>query len=167
MFYSRLGLIYHEIKLRKECVESLVASIKIFPANWSAWDLLRKKLTVSEFEEYALPECIAYRFFKIDFKLENNLTDGIKDDIDFLTEYDYSVEVLKRTANYHYAMKDLEKSSIYFDRILKEHKGVLDSLDVYSNILFVNEETSKLANLAHYCLEINRYRPETCIVIGT
>lgn len=42
----------------------------------------------------------------------------------------------------------------------------LDNLDIYSNLLFVREQKTEMANLAHKAVEINKYRPETCCIIG-
>lgn len=42
----------------------------------------------------------------------------------------------------------------------------LDNMDIYSNLLFVKEMKKEMAELAHKAMEINKYRPETCCVIG-
>ncbi len=42
----------------------------------------------------------------------------------------------------------------------------LKNADVYSNILFVKNEHSELAHLARRCAQIDKYRPQTCCVLG-
>lgn len=42
----------------------------------------------------------------------------------------------------------------------------LDNMDIYSNLLFVKEMKKEMSELAHKAMEINKYRPETCCVIG-
>lgn len=42
----------------------------------------------------------------------------------------------------------------------------LDNMDIYSNLLFVKEMKKEMAELAHKAMKINKYRPETCCVIG-
>jgi anaphase-promoting complex subunit 8 len=42
----------------------------------------------------------------------------------------------------------------------------VDYMDIYSNTLFVNENRKQLGILAHQCSQINRYRPETHLIIG-
>lgn len=42
----------------------------------------------------------------------------------------------------------------------------LDGVDTYSNILYVKEEKRKLSALAHSCVSVDKYRPESCCVIG-
>ena len=39
-------------------------------------------------------------------------------------------------------------------------------MDTYSNILFIKENYSELSNLAFKCYINDKYRPETCCVIG-
>lgn len=39
-------------------------------------------------------------------------------------------------------------------------------MDTYSNLLFVKELKTEMAELAHKAVGINKYRPETCCVIG-
>lgn len=39
-------------------------------------------------------------------------------------------------------------------------------MDIYSNILYVKEEFAALSALAHRCAAADKYRPETCCVVG-
>lgn len=42
----------------------------------------------------------------------------------------------------------------------------LDNMDIFSNILYVKENKARLSYLAHKAHEIDKYRPETCCIIG-
>ena len=42
----------------------------------------------------------------------------------------------------------------------------LDNLDTYSNLLYVKEQRVELAHLAHKTVEIDKFRTETCCVVG-
>ena len=42
----------------------------------------------------------------------------------------------------------------------------LDNLDTYSNILYVKEQKMQLSFIAHSALRNEKYRPETCCIIG-
>ena len=44
--------------------------------------------------------------------------------------------------------------------------SLLDNLDTYSNLLYVKEQRVELAHLAHKTNMIDKYRTETCCVIG-
>lgn len=54
----------------------------------------------------------------------------------------------------------------HFSRLLSLHPHRLDSLDHYSNILYVLNMRPKLAFVAHLCSSVDRFRPESCVVIG-
>ena len=65
-----------------------------------------------------------------------------------------------------YHAKDLIAAEQHFSRLLSLHPHRLDSLDHYSNILYVLNLRPKLAFLAHLCSSVDKFRPESCVVIG-
>jgi anaphase-promoting complex subunit 8 len=65
-----------------------------------------------------------------------------------------------------YHSKDLIAAEQNFSQLLSLHPHRLDSLDHYSNILYVLNLRPKLAFLAHLCSSIDRFRPESCVVVG-
>jgi anaphase-promoting complex subunit 8 len=42
----------------------------------------------------------------------------------------------------------------------------LDSMDIYSNVLYVLEDSVSLSQLAHLAVQVDKYRPETCCIVG-
>ncbi|RYP64782.1 hypothetical protein DL769_006527 [Monosporascus sp. CRB-8-3] len=65
-----------------------------------------------------------------------------------------------------YHAKDLVAAEQRFSHLLSLHPHRLDSLDHYSNILYVMNLRPKLAFLAHLCSSVDKFRPESCVVIG-
>ncbi|KAG5986095.1 hypothetical protein E4U54_005622 [Claviceps lovelessii] len=65
-----------------------------------------------------------------------------------------------------YHAKDLMTAEQHFSRLLSLHPHRLDSLDHYSNILYVLNMRPKLAFVAHLCSSVDKFRPESCVVIG-
>ncbi len=53
-----------------------------------------------------------------------------------------------------------------FEDLLKKDPYRLENVDIYSNILYVKEDKAKLSFLAHRANETDKYRPETCCIIG-
>lgn len=53
-----------------------------------------------------------------------------------------------------------------FSEIHKEDPYCLDSMDVYSNVLYVQINQPELAQLAHQAFEVDKYRVETCCIVG-
>lgn len=66
----------------------------------------------------------------------------------------------------HHNKRDVGKAIEIFQEILAADPYRLENLDMYSNLLFVREQKTEMAHLAHKAVEINKYRPETCCVIG-
>lgn len=61
---------------------------------------------------------------------------------------------------------ELDKSIELFKELEKIDPYRLDNLDTYSNLLYVREMNTQLADLAHRAVLIDKYRVETCCVIG-
>lgn len=53
-----------------------------------------------------------------------------------------------------------------FEKILAIAPNRVDDIDVYSNILYVTENRLKLSRLAHEFLELDKDRPEVCLLVG-
>lgn len=66
----------------------------------------------------------------------------------------------------HYHTKDFDEAENIFSEILISEPHRLDNLDNYSNILYVMNYRAKLAFLAQLASNTDKFRPETCCVIG-
>lgn len=66
----------------------------------------------------------------------------------------------------YYHGRDFEEAEQIFDSLLKSDPHRLDALDHYSNILYVMERRPKLGFLAQLASSTDRFRPETCCVVG-
>lgn len=53
-----------------------------------------------------------------------------------------------------------------FHELRKQDPMRLDNLDIFSNLLYVKEMKVELAYLAHHATDIDKYRVETCCIIG-
>ncbi len=65
-----------------------------------------------------------------------------------------------------YNLNRYEEAQTFFEDRQQITPNCLDLVDVYSNILFIAEKRKKLSYLAHRCMQIDKYRPETACVIG-
>lgn len=61
---------------------------------------------------------------------------------------------------------EYEISQEYFEKLFYIDPHRYENTDIYSNILFIKENYCDLANLAYRCFQNDKYRPETCCVIG-
>jgi anaphase-promoting complex subunit 8 len=98
-----------------------------------------------------------------------------------LQDIDESIQVFQHLLNHYfpnslylksqiayakYNQRDFEEAEAVFESILAQDVTFLDHCDIYSNILYVKEDREKLSQLAHICSTIERFRPESCCVLG-
>lgn len=115
-----------------------------------------------------LPQNIVSFMFHIHASLElyqhdGNLANSLEQ---LLTIFPTSSFLLTCDALLSYHAKDFVAAEQAFSRLLSLHPHRLDSLDHYSNILYVMNSRPKLAFLAHLCSSVDKFRPESCVVIG-
>lgn len=48
----------------------------------------------------------------------------------------------------------------------KENPYRLEDMDTYSNVLYLKGALPEISVLAHRCVRIDKYRPETCFIVG-
>jgi anaphase-promoting complex subunit 8 len=66
-----------------------------------------------------------------------------------------------------YINPEFDEAEEMFDQIVQDDPYRLEDLDVYSNILYVMEKSSKLAYLAQQATQTDKFRVETCCIVGT
>lgn len=79
-----------------------------------------------------------------------------------------SPQIKTQMAVIHYHLREFEQALQWFQDVNGHPSGrySLDQKDVYSNILYVKENRVGLSNLAHEAVVLDKYRPETCCIIG-
>jgi anaphase-promoting complex subunit 8 len=158
----------------------LVESILQFPYNWSAWlDLcevvVAQDTTMEQQVEQALQPTLAthymYHFFCAHLMADHHqahedalvlyerLYEPLPDQPLFQTTY-----LKSQLGVVHYHLREFEQALDWFTQIKDPFS--LESKDVYSNILYVKEDRVGLSQLAHQAVMIDKYRPETCCIIG-
>jgi anaphase-promoting complex subunit 8 len=115
-----------------------------------------------------LPQNIVSFMFHIHTSLELYQHDAnLANSLDqLLNIFPSSSFLLTCNALLSYHAKDLVAAEQHFSHLLSIHPYRLDSLDHYSNILYVMNARPKLAFLAHLCSNVDKFRPESCVVIG-
>jgi anaphase-promoting complex subunit 8 len=77
-----------------------------------------------------------------------------------------SSHIISQIAQLLYHKKDHDMSIQVFGELLKRDPYRLDSLDIYSNILYVKDNPKDLGALAANSFANNKYSPETNCIIG-
>ena len=66
----------------------------------------------------------------------------------------------------NYLARQYDEAEEFFSHVLQLDPYRLEHIDIYSNILFVKEKDAELSNLAHNAAKWDKFRPETCCIIG-
>lgn len=74
--------------------------------------------------------------------------------------------MLAQAAVANYNMREFDEAQQSFERLLQADPHRLENMDTYSNILYVKECKTALSYLAHIAVQNDKYRPETCCIIG-
>lgn len=160
----------------------LAKSIMAFQYNWSAWldlaELCIADPVVEQEVEYLLKPISShwmYHFFRNHVLMENqkekeaimvieSLIDG--NDEFYPGLFVSSNYLLSQLAVAYYEMRDFDTAQEYFQLLEERDPQSLDQMDVYSNILFVKGDKVALSVLAHRAMKLDKYRVETCCIVG-
>eukprot|EP00466_Bigelowiella_natans_P013716 jgi/Bigna1/90153/estExt_fgenesh1_pg.C_630098 len=164
------GLVLKQLDDNKMAAKVLVESVNEYPFNWSAWKLLtslmKSKDTVMQLQ--LKDHCIKQMFLAdVYLELQHHETTEVLDILDALIEvFPNSTHLAAQMAMAHYNMRDFDEAQRLFQLLQRQDPCRLEAMDVYSNILFVKECKAELSFLAHNAIKIDKYRPETCCIIG-
>ena len=82
------------------------------------------------------------------------------------TIFPSSTYILVQKAMVYYLERQYDEAEALFEEVLQRDPYRLEQMDAYSNILYVKEKDAKLSFLAHNAIKWDKYRPETCCIIG-
>ncbi|WAR22047.1 CDC23-like protein, partial [Mya arenaria] len=135
------GVILKKLDLLKDAVEIFLESLKLEPLHWGTWQELVPLIADREMlMSMSLPSTWMKQFFVAMVFLELQLNE----------------EALK-------IYQDLEENGFEQSTYIVSN---IANMDTFSNLLYVKEMRYELANLAHKLSDIDKYRVETCCVIG-
>ncbi|CAI5742209.1 unnamed protein product [Hyaloperonospora brassicae] len=148
----------------------LVESIRLYPWNWSAWmELAAHSPFTSNEEEIILATSCSWMFqlFQAHVLLDQQQNDGARVLLTGLEEhFPRSTYLLAQQALTSYHIRDFDLSQEQFERLAAQDPHRMENMDVYSNVLYVKENKTELSRLAHRAIKVEKYRPETCCIIG-
>ncbi|KAL8855910.1 MAG: hypothetical protein Q9178_007476 [Gyalolechia marmorata] len=151
--------------------EYLIKSVHRNPFIWCAWLELRDLLSNVEALRTITPK-LPHHLFAILFNLDANqclyqTSPDTRSSIDeLLKAFPTSHYLQTQRALLFYHVKDYEESESVFSSLIQSDPHRLDSLDHYSNVLYVMSNRPKLAFLAQLATATDKFRPETCCIVG-
>ncbi|KAH8323541.1 hypothetical protein KR067_013235, partial [Drosophila pandora] len=163
------GVVLKALNLNQAAEQMLIHAIRLVPMLWSAYLELsplimeKKKLLSLQLGGHWMRH-----FFMAHTYLELYLNDdGLKIYEDLQASgFSKSIYLIAQMALVYHNKRDVDKAIELYQALLDSDPYRLDNVDTYSNLLFVKEMKTEMAQLAHKAVSINKYRPETCCVIG-
>ncbi|KIW29476.1 uncharacterized protein PV07_05290 [Cladophialophora immunda] len=153
----------------------LLRSVRLNPYHWGAWEELATLLSSiddlnSQLSPSVLPQNLMSIMYQAYASVDLFSTSDQSTTLNYLrillNYFPTSTFLLTQLALSHYHAKEYESSASIFQELLVAHPHRLDGLDHYSNILYVMADRPKLAFLAHLATSVDKFRPETCCVVG-
>ncbi|XP_035914825.1 cell division cycle protein 23 homolog [Anopheles stephensi] len=163
------GVILKKLDLTDIAVRVFVEAINAEPTLWSAWLELAPLVNDKRMlESLKLPNHWMKSIFEGYTYIELFQNDeGIKI-FEHLQKNGFSKCIFIPTllAIAYSNKRDVDRSIDIFQHLQSVDPYRLDNLDSYSNLLFVKDMKTEMSHLAHKVVEINKYSPETCCVVG-
>ena len=165
------GIVLVKGKMEEDAKFWLIRSVHLYPFNWGAW--LELKDLLSRFEDLQkiggeLPQNIMTLIFHLHASQElYQFSDATHRQLNDLERVFPESQFLKtQRALLYYHSKDFDEAESIFSTLLHADPHRIDCLDHYSNILYVMAARPKLAFLAQVATATDKFRPETCCVVG-
>ncbi|KAJ5947978.1 Cdc23 [Penicillium verhagenii] len=149
----------------------LLKSVHLNPFHWGAWqelgDLLANNEDLKQIVD-RLPKNLMTLIFHTysSQELYQTTPETYRDLGQLQTLFPTNAFLQTQEALLYYHDKDFDKAAEMFHRILATSPHRLDSLDHYSNILYVMGARPQLAFVAQIAIATDKFRPETCCVVG-
>ncbi|XP_045189720.2 cell division cycle protein 23 homolog [Mercenaria mercenaria] len=163
------GVILKKLDLLKDAIEILVESLQVEPMHWGTWQELVPLITDREMlVSLSLPSHWIKQFFVALVYLELQLNEEALKIYQDMEENGFhkSTYIVAHIAAAYHNMRDVDAALNSFSELQTLDPYRLENMDTFSNLLYVKEMRYDLAHLAHKCCDIDKYRVETCCVIG-
>ncbi|XP_010919294.1 anaphase-promoting complex subunit 8 [Elaeis guineensis] len=162
------GIILRDKGCENLAINVLVESVNSYPWNWSAWSELQSLCTTTEI----LNNLNLKNHWMKDFFLASAYQE-LKMHEEALKRYEclmgifrFSDYIQAQIATAHYNLRELDEAEVIFEELLRTDPYRVDSMDIYSNLLYAKECFSALSFLAHRVFLTDKYRPESCCIIA-
>ncbi|GJQ12348.1 hypothetical protein GpartN1_g4139.t1 [Galdieria partita] len=164
------GIISRNLERREQAISFFVRAVVQFPFLFDAWRELSRLVSTQEEEETldaSLPRHWMIAIYYAMVWMERREYDDALHLLNALLSYfPKNTFLLNQIAFLHYDRRDFDTSARYYEEIRRNDPHCMDGMDIYSNILYVREQQVELSMLAHHCVSVEKYRPETCTVVG-
>ncbi|PIO14600.1 hypothetical protein AB205_0087780, partial [Aquarana catesbeiana] len=186
------GVVLRKLDLVKEALDVFVEATHILPLHWGTWLELCNLITDKEMLKFlSLPDCWIKEFFLAHIYTEQQLIEEALQKYQSLIDagFSKSTYIISQIAVAYHNIRDIDKALSIFNELRKQDPYRIENMDTFSNLLYalyilvlcfiVYSNVSarvtlflhkglkpELSYLAHNLCDIDKYRVETCCVIG-
>nr|CAD7571578.1 unnamed protein product [Timema californicum] len=163
------GIVLKKLNLQQEALVVMVEAVHKEPMHWGAWLELATLITDREkLLDFPMPEHWMRHFFVAHVYLDLQLNDEALEIYLSLQAngFDKSNHVSSQIAVGFHNRREVDLAISTFRKVLERDPYRLDNVDTYSNLLYVHDLRVDLAHMAHKATEIDKFRVETCCVVG-
>ncbi|KAI2798991.1 Anaphase-promoting complex subunit 23 [Blomia tropicalis] len=162
------GIVLLKLGLDDEAIAALTKSVGFDPLCWCSWQQLSQIIEdETQFSKLKLPNHWLKNFFIASVYLELQLNENaLSIYTDLLNTFVDNNYLRSQLAKVKYNLREVEQAIVLFGNIRSEDPYRLDSMDIYSNLLYVKEMQNELSSLAHVANQIDPFRVETCYCIA-
>lgn len=162
------GIVLLKLDLNSEAINVLVKSVNADPLNWSAWSQLATVIdSKTQLDQLQLPAHWIRKLFFGAVYLELQMNEeALELYYDLLEVFKNSNYILSQLAIAKHNVRDVDGAIALFNEIRETDPCRLDSMDIFSNLLYVKDKRAELSSLAHAANNIEPFRVETCCCIA-
>eukprot|EP01104_Vermistella_antarctica_P020244 TRINITY_DN858_c0_g1_i1.p1 TRINITY_DN858_c0_g1~~TRINITY_DN858_c0_g1_i1.p1 ORF type:complete len:606 (+),score=101.61 TRINITY_DN858_c0_g1_i1:150-1967(+) len=162
------GICLREYDLKDEAREVLAKAVHADPAMWCAWkDLAALSSDRDSLQTNALPMHWMVIPFLATAYVELQVNTEALRILDLLCRlFSGSNHFVAQMAIANYNLREFNIAEDLFEELGRRDPHRLENMDIYSNILYVKEDKAKLSRLAHVAHQTDKYRSETCCIVG-
>lgn len=162
------AVVLKHMRMDKQAVYAFEQSLSMFPYNWGAW---LEFAPLCENADVVIALDVKQEWLKAlflaHFYNETDEAEAARQIYENMLEaVPKSAFVKGQLALALYNVRGFDEAQQLYDEIYTEDPYCLDGIDIYSNILYVKEDKVQLSLLANRCMKVDKFRLETCCVIG-
>ena len=173
------GVVLRDLGMPNQAKAIFCESVVKYPLNWSAWLdlalLCPDKAALMDVER-SLNEQTRTNFVDVHWIAQCFMGHALMEQQEHEEAMSYfkqlhdtfksSVYLQSAMAKTHYNALEYDFSKDIYETIRRNDPYCLEGMDLYSNILFVTGKRPQLSHLAHSAMKIDKYRPQTCCIVG-
>ncbi|OBA27873.1 TPR-like protein [Hanseniaspora valbyensis NRRL Y-1626] len=177
LLYYIKGVILNKQNNKKKAIEALTNSLKKNPYNWNAYkemssciDRVEEVSILLEYISKEIQYTLLFEFFQIEcwasFFQSSNRNIYIDKLTHLLSIFPTSKYLIIKNASLAFELKDLVQSEFLFDSLIQLDPYSIETMDLYSNILYVTGNLPKLKSLLTKAKIINDFSSECQTISG-